>query len=270
MDWNRTKTIFIIVFAILNVFLYTLYVDRHTEAQNVQVLNDPKTEERLAADNIQLLDIPLNIKESPYVSGKVKVFTPEEVGELNDQTVTVSADGTILRSELDNPYALTDPTQPESFADFLKTYVINGDQFELWQVNEETREATFFQTVNNRTIYYNQSSYIKAYWNEDFEIVRYEQRMFTEIEEFNQKKDLIPPMTAINTLYSRGHLQPNSTVVSMELGYSTLVQLTETQVFAPTWSIHVKLNDGQTEYFFVNAVEGRIIEFQLEETTIEE
>lgn len=38
LDWNKTKTIFIVVFSILNVFLYSLYVDRVMETQNVQVL----------------------------------------------------------------------------------------------------------------------------------------------------------------------------------------------------------------------------------------
>ena len=36
-------------------------------------------------------------------------------------------------------------------------------------------------------------------------------------------------------------LKPDSKVKAIELGYSTLVQLTETQVFAPTWHVHVQV-----------------------------
>ena len=50
----------------------------------------------------------------------------------------------------------------------------------------------------------------------------------------------------------------------MTLGYSTLVQVTETQVFAPTWHVRVELKDGTIEDYFINAIEGKIIEFQLE------
>ena len=50
----------------------------------------------------------------------------------------------------------------------------------------------------------------------------------------------------------------------MKLGYSTLVQLTETQVFAPTWHVRVELKDGEIEDYFINAIEGKIIEFQRE------
>ena len=48
----------------------------------------------------------------------------------------------------------------------------------------------------------------------------------------------------------------------MTLGYSTLVQVTETQVFAPTWHVRVELKDGIIEDYFINAIEGKIIEFQ--------
>ena len=50
----------------------------------------------------------------------------------------------------------------------------------------------------------------------------------------------------------------------IELGYSTLAQVTETQVFAPTWHILVELIDGTMEEYFVNAVEGRVIEMPKE------
>ena len=56
-------------------------------------------------------------------------------------------------------------------------------------------------------------------------------------------------------------LKPNSQITSMKLGYSTLVQLTQKQVFAPTWEVRVKSPDG-TEEFFINAFEGKVIEFK--------
>ena len=77
-------------------------------------------------------------------------------------------------------------------------------------------------------------------------------------------------MQAIEALYNSALLKPNSKVKAIELGYSTLVQLTETQVFAPTWKVQVELEDGTLEEYFVNAVEGRIIEIpkEVEQTVI--
>lgn len=47
MDWNRTKSIFIFVFLILNIFLYTLYVNRYNEAKDIEVPGEKTIEARL-------------------------------------------------------------------------------------------------------------------------------------------------------------------------------------------------------------------------------
>ena len=92
----------------------------------------------------------------------------------------------------------------------------------------------------------------------------YEQSMLGEFGTFNRKKDLLSPIEAIGNLYSRGYLKQDSKVKHMTLGYSTHVQVTETQVFAPTWHVRVELKDGVIEDYFINAIEGKIIEFQYE------
>jgi len=265
LDWNRTKTIFIIVFAILNVFLYTLYVNRISDARELETLTAPNVniEEKLEQDHITLKSLPPKVNELGYVSGKLKVFTQKEIESLPDQTATIS-DDTRLLSTLKNAYELTDIKKADSYKEFLDTFVLSGNQFTLWNVNEKEGKAEFLQVVEERPIYYTQPLLI-VYFNKDHEIVRYEQRMFENFEEFNTTKNIVQPTTALNTIYTREMLPPDSVISSMDLGYSTLVQLTETQVFAPTWHIHVELTDGQTNDFFVNAVEGKIIELQHED-----
>ncbi|MBH9787687.1 transcriptional regulator, partial [Clostridioides difficile] len=51
---------------------------------------------------------------------------------------------------------------------------------------------------------------------------------------------------------------------------STLVKLTRTQVLVPTWEVQVKLSDGTKEEYFVNAVEGKVIEIQEDKQESEE
>ena len=87
-------------------------------------------------------------------------------------------------------------------------------------------------------------------------------REFGEFDSFNKKKDILSPIDVINTLYSRDYLKKDSTVTDIVLGYSTLITLTKTQVFAPTWRVHVELKEGEIEDHFINAIEGKIVEFQ--------
>lgn len=263
LDWNKTKTIFIVVFSILNVFLYSLYIDRYTEAQNVQLMGETSIEELLKLDNISYGELPVFNEESSFVSAEIATFSKDELASIKGQEFTLP-DKTHLSSILNVPYPIRNAKKEYQFTQFLATHVLHGDEYVLWDVDEENRQALFFQKVNDYPIYFNQNAMLTVYWNEEEEITNYEQWMFTNFASFNKKKDLLSPREVINTLYSRDYLKRNSTVKSISLGYSTLIQLTKTQVFAPTWRVHVELEDGEVEDYFINASEGKIIEFKTE------
>ncbi|WP_203248294.1 two-component system regulatory protein YycI [Sporosarcina beigongshangi] len=261
MDWNKTKTIFIIVFSILNIFLYYLYLDRVMETESVQVLGKTSIEESLSVDNITFTDLPLVTKDSSYVSAKIVTFTSEQTKKLENQTAEV-VNNTYLQSKMETPISVRSSKGDYAFTEFLMKYVLNGLDYVLWEVNEEERHALFFQKVDNHPIYFSPDAMLVIHWDEEGRVTNYDQRMFGEFVSFNNKKDLLSPIEALGSLSSRGHLNQDSKVKSMKLGYSTLVQLTETQVFAPTWHVHVELKDGTIEDHFIHAVEGKIIEFQ--------
>ncbi len=263
MDWNKTKTIFIIVFSILNVFLYSLYLNRYTEAQNVQVVGETSIEEALQLDNISYEELPTNYEEASYVLAEVVTFSEEELEQLGKQSFDFVEDSHLI-STLKGPFNIRNSKGDYEFTPFLTKYVLGGEEYVLWEVSKERQQALFFQTVNDNPIYFNKNAMLTVYWDEDENITHYEQWMFGKFESYNKKKDLLPPIQALNTLYSRGYLKQDSKVTYMKLGYSTLIQLTETQVFAPTWHIHVELLDGEKENYFINAIDGKIIEFQSE------
>ena len=260
LDWNKTKTIFIVVFSILNVFLYSLYLDRYKEAQSVQLVGENSIEESLKLDNISYKELPDYNEESSYASAEVSVFTEESLKSFKDQEFTI-VEKTLLTSVVKAKFPIRNTKGDYLFPQFLATHVPKGKEYVLWDVDDENNEAVFFQKVNDYPIYFNQNAMLKIYWDKDENITNYEQRMFGEFISFNKKKDLLSPIEAINTLYSRDHLQRNSTVKSVSLGYSTDIQLTKTQVFAPTWRVRVELEDGSIEDYFINAREGKIVEF---------
>lgn len=265
MDWSKTKTIFIIVFSILNLFLYSLYVNRQTESQNVQVLGGSMPiEESLRLDNITYGELPVHNKEISYMSAKIIAFTPEMVGQLQNQSITI-IDGTQLNAHLEVPISVRSEKGDFHFSEFLLNFVLNGDEYIQWEVDEDRQQAVFFQKVADKPIYFNENAMLKLHWNEKGEVTNYEQRMFGELESFNRKKDLLTPLQAIHTLSSKGSIKQDSKVLKMTLGYSTLVQISKTQVFAPTWHVHVELKDGGIADYFINANEGKIIEFQREQ-----
>ena len=87
---------------------------------------------------------------------------------------------------------------------------------------------------------------------------------FEKIEELEQDENAFPPIQVLQALYSKNLLKADSRITSMKLGFSTLVQLTQTQVFAPTWEVSVRTDEGVTEEYFVDAVEGKVIEVSID------
>lgn len=263
MDWNKTKTIFIIVFLILNVFLYKLYLNRHNEALNVEPLGEASIADRLQAENIRYDRSSGNTEKESYVTGKVRLYSLEELETRENQTFEI-IDSTKLVATFDEPVSIQNVEAPLNFEEFALKNVEHGSSYELWEIDEEERKAILFQKMNDRFIFYNLNAVLTIYWNEDNEIIKYDQAEFIELEEFPETVDLLLEEEAVGALYEKNLLKPDSTITDTILGYSTLVQFTKTQVFAPTWRVRVEFKDGSIEDFFVNAVEGKIIEFEKE------
>ena len=183
--------------------------------------------------------MPNNIEKAPYISGKVKYFQSEDLPYFTNQEAKIEQDNKLVVT-IPTPIKLRDVADNKSYTEFLQTYVHEGTSYVLWEIDEEKREATFFQRANDRTLYYNKNGFVKIYWNVDGEVYLYEQSMLEKLEESEQQKKVLPPIQIIQSFYSKNLLKANSQITAMKLGYSTVVQLTQTQVFVPTWEVRVR------------------------------
>lgn len=235
----------------------------------MQVLGKTSAEDTLELENITYEPIPFTKKEVSYLSAHIATFPNDKLKKLSNQSFVLIEESQLL-SHMKKAVKVIDEKGEYDFGEFLEKYVLKGEDYILWNVNEEDRNAVFFQQVKNETIFYSPNAMLVMHWDKDGKVTHYEQRMLDEFSSFNQKKDLLSQDDAVSSLVTRSMLKPDSTVMSVKSGYSTLVQLTETQVFAPTWNVQVKLKDGTIEHYFINAIEGKVIEFQsdmLEEET---
>lgn len=241
------------------MFLYQQYLTAYNEAQRVELLSEKKIESILNDEKITYKNLPDNIYEAPYISAKVKNYTLEELPArqyVSYKLITESQ----MQAIFSKPVELGNDVTKLKVNEFLQQFVYEGSQFKLWEIDEESRTATFFQNVNNHTLYYNVNGYVKIYWNMDNEIFMYEQAMLEKVEPLEQQENIIAPLQIIDELYTENLLTTGAEIVDMKLGYSSLVQLTQTQLFTPTWEVRVK-TDGEQQIFFVNAVDPKVIEF---------
>ncbi|EGA91237.1 hypothetical protein GPDM_00170 [Planococcus donghaensis MPA1U2] len=260
MDWNKTKTIFIIVFSILNVFLYSLYLNRYTEAKNVEVLSESSVDEKLQADKITYSNLPENVEGMPYIRGETKIFTAKEAPKVNVQ-VNIQ-DGKKLQVSYEKAVSpVGDPESVKALTTFMEQNVYEGTSYELWEIDKELNKAVYFQKLAGEVLYFSDDGKVTVYWDNEGNIVRYEQTMFTNIIENEEPKSLVTAVTAIHTLYQKNMLEYGTKIVNTELGYSVHVQVSkDRQMFVPTWHVRGELEDGSRQDYFVNAVKDGVIE----------
>jgi regulatory protein YycI of two-component signal transduction system YycFG len=264
MDWSKIKTIFIISFLILDIYLmYQFLLIR--DANKYEFISEASIEDKLKTDEISFVELPKGSVTDKYLSAKPKEFELEELNLLKNQSITI-LDGTIVRSVLEKPVSLNPKFDSFEAQNFLSSYLLHGDQYGFWELDERTKTVTFYQKFDSKMFYENINGKVILYLNNDFQIVSYEQTYLEAIENLTEKEEVLPPIKAIETLYQKGLLKTKSKITKVEIGYSTLVQLAASQVLTPTW--HFVVEDK--EHLYVNAFEGQIIQFSTDENNLVE
>ncbi|MBB6445439.1 two-component system regulatory protein YycI [Bacillus benzoevorans] len=257
MDWSKIKTIFIISFLILDIYLvYEFFKIQVTNEYEIQT--EASIEKWLKADEIEYGQLPTGYREEYYLKARPKVFKEEDTERaiFFDQTVTIIG-STALESVLDKPYKIKDKFEPSDLGGFIKTHILYGEQYRYWEKDNEKRTITYYQQYQGKPFYQNINGELKFLLNEENEIISYEQTYLSEIKELSESEKIIQPINAIETLYQGGYLDPKSKITNVELGYYTLVPLSDTtQVMNPAWCFVI--NDEKR--LFVSAFEGKIVD----------
>lgn len=84
MEWNRTKTIFIIVFLILDIFLAFQYFDKRSNNQ-FPILEKSTLQEDMKADHIAYGNLSKETSKGSSISAQKRVFKQSEIKSLKGQ-----------------------------------------------------------------------------------------------------------------------------------------------------------------------------------------
>lgn len=257
MDWSKIKTIFILTFLVLNVYL--LYEYFSLTSQEREVIPKNSLEERLKEDNITIKPSPPKEEmRGQLLSAQPKVFTETELKsqKLEDQK---SLDGAVILDK-DETFKISNNFDPKELDEFIKENILYGDQYRFWEKRDST--ITYYQVYGDQVFYQNKNAQLTFYLNEENEIVSYSQTMLGNIEKIGEETKLISPISAIEILIKNGKISPDSEITDYELGYHTYVDISTTQVLTPAWRIVI---NGE-ENLFVHGIAGDILELNKEET----
>lgn len=263
MEWNKTKTIFILAFLILDIFLAIEFYKLQYKT-DYEIMKEATIEEKLAAENITYKKkLPEVEGKSFYITAKSKEFTLDEVPK--NQTLILTSTNNSFRSlnvELDNPIAIPETNIENRINQILKDQVLFGDKYHYWYTDEESKNIICIQRYDGRNIFQSKDDHIGmvVFHVVNDQIIGYEQSLLEDIKEVEEKESAVPALKAIEALYNKNFLTANSEVKNIQYGYYTHIPLTNQQILAPTWHIIVETDTKEIKDFYVNALEGDVLQ----------
>lgn len=258
MQWGQIKTLLIATFLILDIYLFVQFMEKK-EAADIGVLEQhtSSVEEQLRDDRITYEPLPNEEYEETFIAVEQHEFSDADLRterkELK-QTATIVQNDLIV-SRVEDRITISETASDEQIMNAFSQFVYFSEEYTFWNWNEEKNILIFFQNKFNRPVYYNQNGLVLVFLNEKNEVEFYIQSMLGEAEPLAEKRELMKPMQAIETLYRANELPFDSHINNVKIGFHTRVPFeTDVQVFAPIWK--VKVNEDYD--YFINAIEGFI------------
>jgi regulatory protein YycI of two-component signal transduction system YycFG len=263
MQWGQIKTIFIICFLILDIYLFTQIIGKE---RNPEELFNPQIatqEEELRERNITVENIPDAAKKIAYISAKWHTFTEEEIEKLEGQKVYNNGDKIV--GELNEPIPIGVNPSKEVLSQLISDKILYSDQYTFYNWNETENVLIFFQHYKNQPLYFNKGGILILFLNDKMEITSYYQTMQGEITEETEEEEVSSPNEIIDVLLDNNLVLNGETIASMELGYHTFFPIdTGIQAFVPTWLVRIRDNEENMRMHFVNANDGELIDIEEE------
>jgi regulatory protein YycI of two-component signal transduction system YycFG len=269
MDWSKTKTIFILAFLILDIFLAIEFYELRGK-RDYAVIQKTSIEDQLAAEDIEYNKLPDDVAKGFYITGKSKDFTLDEVSKLKNQSLILTNSNLsgesfrTLNMQLKDPFSLPEVNLKSKVNQFLKENILYGDLYHYWYTDEISNTIICIQQYKGKNIFQNKDedhiAMVILYVNEDNDIFAYEQSMLEDIKEVEEKEAAVPAIKAIEALYNKNYLKSKSKIIQIQYGYYTHNPLTNQQILAPTWHIIVETGEEKREEYYVNALEGEVLQ----------
>ena len=103
MDWSKIKTIFILTFLILDVYLLYQFMEIR-DANKYEIIMEATIDDKLKVDEIQIdVELPKAPIKDQYLSGKPKMFENADTEKLNGEKQLVKNPSTTLQVILEEP-----------------------------------------------------------------------------------------------------------------------------------------------------------------------
>ncbi|MFC0561263.1 two-component system regulatory protein YycI [Halalkalibacter alkalisediminis] len=253
MDWSKTKTIFIITFLFINVFLTWQLIETHNVNQ-ISMITEATIQEVLRENNVTIEnELPEEDVSGLLVIGKLLPLPIDQLPSLEEQDPELVDEHTVL-SVLDEPFELPREQGAAPLETFLSTYIFEGDDYRLGDYDSDENRVYLYQVYQEKTAYTFEDQPLILHLDDQQRVISYQQRFFQFEEQEGEDREILSSLKAIEILLNDQLVRMNQTITNVQFGYYSFFSPTgDVQVFAPMWRVTV---DG--EIYLVHATGGTV------------
>src|SRR5699024_915639 len=176
MHWGQIKTLLILSFFVLDVYLFMQFMDKKEEA-DIAILEEQTSsiEEQLKSDDISVENLPDEDDEETYISVKQENF---EEDDLKDESLENKQDPKIYKynlneKKLDKTIKNKEDASNKTITEDLKNTVFYPEEYTFWNSNRDTNIIIFLQNKKDRPLYYTKNGIVLLYLNDNNEVEYY-------------------------------------------------------------------------------------------------
>ncbi|WP_227936921.1 two-component system regulatory protein YycI [Alkalihalobacillus deserti] len=253
MDWSRTKTIFIITFLFINVFLTWQLIETNNVNQ-ISMITEATIQEVLKENNVTIEnELPEEDLSGLLVIGKLLKLSLNQVPALEKQEVQLIDEYTAM-SVLEEPFELPLEQISPVLETFLSTYIFEGDNYRFGGYDSEKNRVYLYQIYKGKMAYTLEDQPLILNLDNQQRVTSYQQRFFQFEDQEGEDREILSSLKAIEILLNDQLIRMNQTITNVQFGYYSFFSPTDdVQVFAPMWRVTV---DGQI--YLVHATGGTV------------
>ncbi|GAB3068321.1 two-component system regulatory protein YycI [Salinicoccus sesuvii] len=248
MDWKLTKSLYIVVFLLINVALLVMYYNKQQE--DVREIEDAPSV--LESTNIDLSRLPeYNPEQLTILSGERIDF--EEIEEIDKDNAEVTDEDYILHEN----FATGDsaPAMEQASLEAHKDeQVYRGGDYQYDDVMSNEDYMLFNQYYGDYPIFNHEAARI-LYRGEGAEAEEYEQGYISNLRENSQTSPVTVrnPRQVISDLYLRERISGEAVIENARLGYYIILSDEEQVLLRPKWEFQVTDQDVEKS-IYVDAI----------------
>ncbi|EGQ2799201.1 TPA: hypothetical protein I1691_001106 [Staphylococcus pseudintermedius] len=250
MNWKRAKSLFIVVFLLVNICLIFVYNDKISKSKisDAEQQNSVNFEQ----ENIKL---PKNMPDVSHVKMQLITARSKDFKDEAEKSGKIEArnNGHTLDKEMSESVNVKlDPIS--HLKPYIDQNIYKGNEYQYHDTSDG--KIKYEQTYKGFPIMNNNRAEL-TFDVKDDTVKSYEQSAMEDIlpskGSNNEPRQVISAHKAIEALYYNQYLKHDQEVENIRLGYYTVVKETNIQVLQANWEIKVKDANG-THTYYVEAI----------------